>query len=191
MPGWTGGGGQTAESDPASWPYEVERREDVWIELPAADGGAAGPALRLSASLWLPQHRAGGAADEAPPVVPAVLEYLPYRWGDATYYRDYSRHPCASLLPPCPAGAGAETAAAGPEPPVLPRLTLCLAASRQTSAAMVLRLSASTSAALAAVKASTTASISPRSRRTACTCSIGSPPKYDFPLIFDCFATTL
>jgi hypothetical protein len=34
MPGWTGGGGETAESDPESWPYEVERREDVWIELP-------------------------------------------------------------------------------------------------------------------------------------------------------------
>jgi putative CocE/NonD family hydrolase len=26
-------------------------------------------------------------------VVPAILEYLPYRWGDATYARDYCRHP--------------------------------------------------------------------------------------------------
>jgi hypothetical protein len=99
MPGWTGGGGATAESDPTSWPYEVERCEDVWIQLPLAASatGRSGPALRLSASLWLPQHRAAvpGSAPQPPPVVPAVLEYLPYRWGDATYYRDYSRHPCA------------------------------------------------------------------------------------------------
>eukprot|EP01047_Picozoa_sp_COSAG01_P067450 COSAG01_NODE_9528_length_2418_cov_2.092281_3_plen_74_part_00 len=26
-------------------------------------------------------------------MVPAILEYLPYRWGDATYARDYCRHP--------------------------------------------------------------------------------------------------
>jgi hypothetical protein len=97
MPGWTGGGGETATSDPESWPYAVERREDVWIELPL-EHGAVGPALRLSASLWLPQTRKqpapqARAAEDL--VVPAVLEYLPYRWGDATYYRDFCRHPCA------------------------------------------------------------------------------------------------
>eukprot|EP01051_Picozoa_sp_SAG22_P004725 SAG22_NODE_261_length_13373_cov_17.745472_7_plen_208_part_00 len=100
MPGWTGSGGVTAESDPASWPYEVERREDVWIELPVAAGGPGTGGIRLSASLWLPHHRparrktqGSRGAPQQPVVVPAILEYLPYRWGDATYYRDYCRHP--------------------------------------------------------------------------------------------------
>ena len=105
MPGWTGGGREATESDPDSWPYAVERREDVWIELPSCTcgssrtnccdrGAGASAPLRLSASLWLPRSkRPQSAADRL--VVPAVLEYLPYRWGDATYYRDYCRHPCA------------------------------------------------------------------------------------------------
>eukprot|EP01050_Picozoa_sp_SAG11_P030053 SAG11_NODE_8722_length_983_cov_1.047511_1_plen_271_part_10 len=89
MPGWTGGGAATAESDPATWPYEVVRREDVAIVL--ADN------VRLSASLYLPRHRSADrgaqAGQRSVPTVPAVLEYLPYRWRDATYYRDYCRHP--------------------------------------------------------------------------------------------------
>ena len=89
MPGWAPASGGAATSDPAGWPYEVERREDCWIPLPASstDGQQA---LRLSCSLWLPHPRGEPQTTLA---VPAVLEYLPYRWGDATYIRDYCRHP--------------------------------------------------------------------------------------------------
>ena len=88
MPGWAPGSGGAATSDPAGWPYEVERREDCWIPLPSGTGGQQ--ALRLSCSLWLPHPRGEPQTTLA---VPAVLEYLPYRWGDATYIRDYCRHP--------------------------------------------------------------------------------------------------
>ena len=58
-------------------PFEVDVVEHVWIRL--HDG------CRLSAKLWLPS----GAAREP---VPAILEYIPYRKGDATAARDHMNH---------------------------------------------------------------------------------------------------
>ena len=55
----------------------VERVEHLWVPLP--DGA------RLGARLWLPE-----GAREAP--APAVLEYIPYRKGDATALRDERLH---------------------------------------------------------------------------------------------------
>ena len=103
MPGWAPSSENTAESSPESWPYDVQALEDQWIPLPASAASGSGSAqqqqpaaqpLRLSCSLWLPRSRDGSQTSEKPPqlVVPAVLEYLPYRWGDATYFRDYCRH---------------------------------------------------------------------------------------------------
>ena len=89
MPGWAPGSGGAATSDPDGWPYEVERREDCWIPLPSGTDGQQA-LLRLSCSLWLPHPR---GEPQTALAVPAVLEYLPYRWGDATYIRDYCRHP--------------------------------------------------------------------------------------------------
>ncbi len=50
------------------------------LEIPLADG------VRLRATVWLPE-----GAEEAP--VPAILEYLPYRRGDASAIDDSVRHP--------------------------------------------------------------------------------------------------
>ena len=91
MPGWAPSSEHTAESSPESWPCEVQALEDQWIPLPASSSGSASasePGLRLSCSLWIPRSR----VESEQLVVPAVLEYLPYRWGDATYFRDYCRH---------------------------------------------------------------------------------------------------
>ncbi len=54
--------------------------ENQWI--PLADG------TRLAARIWLPSAVLRG---EAAPV-PAILEYLPYRKGDATAAADARRH---------------------------------------------------------------------------------------------------
>ena len=59
-------------------PCDVEVIEQVWIPMP--DG------CRLSARIWLPR-------DAAARPVPAVLEYIPYRKGDATAARDQLMHP--------------------------------------------------------------------------------------------------
>ena len=65
-------------SEPSrSLPFEVNVVEHVWIAL--QDG------CRLSAKLWLPR----GVEDEP---VPAILEYIPYRKGDATAARDHLNH---------------------------------------------------------------------------------------------------
>jgi uncharacterized protein len=60
------------------FPRKVRRIDHTWI--PLSDGA------RLSARIWLPEDA------EADPV-PAILEYLPYRKGDATASDDAVRHP--------------------------------------------------------------------------------------------------
>ena len=58
-------------------PFAVRIVEHTWIPL--------SDACRLSAKLWLPE----GAEDRP---VPAILEYIPYRKGDATALRDHVNH---------------------------------------------------------------------------------------------------
>ena len=60
------------------FPRNVRRIDHLWI--PLSDG------TRLSARIWLPDD-----AEQEP--VPAILEYLPYRKGDATAADDAVRHP--------------------------------------------------------------------------------------------------
>jgi putative CocE/NonD family hydrolase len=60
------------------FPRRVRRIDHTWI--PLADG------TRLAARIWLPDD----AADDP---VPAILEYLPYRKGDAMARRDSRHHP--------------------------------------------------------------------------------------------------
>ena len=60
------------------FPRSVRRIDNAWI--PLADG------TRLAARIWLPDDA------EADPV-PAILEYLPYRKGDAMARRDARHHP--------------------------------------------------------------------------------------------------
>jgi uncharacterized protein len=60
------------------FPRTVRRIDNTWIAL--SDG------TRLAARIWLP------ADAEADPV-PAILEYLPYRKGDAMARRDARHHP--------------------------------------------------------------------------------------------------
>lgn len=60
------------------FPREVRTIEETWIRL--SDG------VRLSAKIWLPED-----AESDP--VPAVLEYLPYRYQDGTADRDALTHP--------------------------------------------------------------------------------------------------
>jgi putative CocE/NonD family hydrolase len=59
------------------FPRRVRRIDHAWI--PLADG------TRLAARIWLPED-----ADDDP--VPAILEYLPYRKGDAFAARDARHH---------------------------------------------------------------------------------------------------
>jgi hypothetical protein len=61
-----------------NFPYPIREIENAWIEL--KDG------TRLAARIWMPVD-----AEEKP--VPAVLEYLPYRKGDAMSVRDSRLHP--------------------------------------------------------------------------------------------------
>ena len=60
------------------FPRTVRRIDNAWI--PLADG------TRLAARIWLPDD-----AETDP--VPAILEYLPYRKGDAMARRDARHHP--------------------------------------------------------------------------------------------------
>jgi uncharacterized protein len=60
------------------FPRRVRRIDNTWI--PLADG------TRLAARIWLPDD-----AEDDP--VPAILEYLPYRKGDAMARRDSRHHP--------------------------------------------------------------------------------------------------
>jgi hypothetical protein len=60
----------------SDFPHRVQRIDHTWI--PLSDGA------RLAARLWLPE-------DAGP--VPAILEYLPYRKGDAFARRDSHHHP--------------------------------------------------------------------------------------------------
>jgi uncharacterized protein len=60
------------------FPRAVRRIDHTWI--PLADG------TRLAARIWLPED-----AERDP--VPAILEYLPYRKGDAFARRDSHHHP--------------------------------------------------------------------------------------------------
>ena len=60
------------------FPRSVRQIDNAWI--PLADG------TRLAARIWLPEDA------EADPV-PAILEYLPYRKGDAMARRDTRHHP--------------------------------------------------------------------------------------------------
>ena len=60
------------------FPRAVRRIDHTWI--PLADG------TRLAARIWLPED-----AEQDP--VPAILEYLPYRKGDAFAARDSRHHP--------------------------------------------------------------------------------------------------
>ena len=60
-----------------NFPHQVQIIEHTWITL--SDG------CRLSAKLWLPTD-----AHQEP--VPAILEYIPYRKGDATAPRDQMNH---------------------------------------------------------------------------------------------------
>src|SRR5260221_12559463 len=57
---------------------KVRFLKNLWI--PLSDGA------RLSATVWLPEEAAHSP-------VPAILEYLPYRKGDATAIDDSVRHP--------------------------------------------------------------------------------------------------
>ncbi len=58
-------------------PHAVRVIDNAWI--PLADG------TRLAARLWLPE-------DAARTPAPAILEYIPYRKGDQTAYRDAINH---------------------------------------------------------------------------------------------------
>jgi uncharacterized protein len=60
------------------FPHRVRRIDHTWI--PLSDG------TRLAARIWLPED-----AERDP--VPAILEYLPYRKGDAMARRDSYHHP--------------------------------------------------------------------------------------------------
>lgn len=60
------------------FPRPVREIENIWIPMP--DGA------RLAARVWLPEDA------EADPV-PGLLEFLPYRKGDGTTYRDSLRQP--------------------------------------------------------------------------------------------------
>lgn len=60
------------------FPRKTKTVEGTWI--PLSDG------VRLSAKIWLPED-----AEEHP--VPAILEYLPYRYQDGTAPRDALTHP--------------------------------------------------------------------------------------------------
>ena len=60
------------------YPHEIQVIDGATIEL--SDG------IRLSAKIWLPKY-----ADASP--VPAILEYLPYRYQDGTAERDALTHP--------------------------------------------------------------------------------------------------
>jgi predicted acyl esterase len=60
------------------FPRAVRRIDHAWI--PMSDG------TRLAARIWLPED-----AEDDP--VPAILEYLPYRKGDAMAKRDSHHHP--------------------------------------------------------------------------------------------------
>jgi uncharacterized protein len=60
------------------FPRRIRRIDHTWI--PMSDG------TRLAARIWLPED-----ADDDP--VPAILEYLPYRKGDAFAKRDSYHHP--------------------------------------------------------------------------------------------------
>lgn len=60
------------------FPRETRVIDNVWI--PLSDG------IRLSARIWLPKD-----AESDP--VPAILEYLPYRYQDGTAARDALTHP--------------------------------------------------------------------------------------------------
>ena len=60
------------------FPREIRTVEGTWIRL--SDG------VRLSAKIWLPED-----AESDP--VPAILEYLPYRYQDGTAVRDALTHP--------------------------------------------------------------------------------------------------
>ena len=60
------------------FPHEIQVIDGATIEL--SDG------IRLSAKIWLPKD-----ADAGP--VPAILEYLPYRYQDGTADRDALTHP--------------------------------------------------------------------------------------------------
>ncbi len=60
------------------FPRRIRRIDNSWI--PLSDG------TRLAARIWLPEDA------EADPV-PAILEYLPYRKGDAMAARDARHHP--------------------------------------------------------------------------------------------------
>lgn len=57
--------------------FQVRQVEHCWITL--RDG------VRLSARLWLPQHRSSGTS-------PAILEYIPYRKRDMSRIRDERNH---------------------------------------------------------------------------------------------------
>ena len=60
------------------FPHEIQVIDGATIEL--SDG------IRLSAKIWLPKD-----ANASP--VPAILEYLPYRYQDGTAERDALTHP--------------------------------------------------------------------------------------------------
>jgi uncharacterized protein len=62
----------------SDFPRAVRRIDHLWIPL--------GDGTRLAARAWLPVD-----AEQAP--VPAILEYLPYRKGDAFAVRDSRHHP--------------------------------------------------------------------------------------------------
>ena len=57
--------------------YSVKIKEDIWIEM--SDG------VKLSAKIWFPILR-----DSQP--LPAILEFIPYRKGDASSMRDFVIH---------------------------------------------------------------------------------------------------
>ena len=59
------------------FPRRVRRIDHTWI--PMSDG------TRLAARIWLPED-----AERDP--VPAILEYIPYRKGDAFARRDSTHH---------------------------------------------------------------------------------------------------
>ena len=60
------------------FPRRIRRIDHTWIAL--SDG------TRLGARIWVPED-----AEHDP--VPAILEYLPYRKGDAFARRDSHHHP--------------------------------------------------------------------------------------------------
>lgn len=71
------GGQGTMKRIVTEFPYSVETKENIWIEL--SDG------TKLSSRVWMPKTQNNEK-------IPAILEYIPYRKSDGTRTRDEPMH---------------------------------------------------------------------------------------------------